>query len=136
MSRTTQDVTRPGSPGPAGRFRGGRASRPDWRRRPQIIIHQQTQVILCQIIFFPLYYTYYVAIISYYVSIISFFFFRVFGQLCHIMSIFRKQLLFQLFQYYYFNFFFRINYFYFIILCHYYFTYFLIKCIMSLISLT
>ncbi len=69
-------------------------------------IHQQTQVILCQIIFFPLYYTHYVTIISYCVTINSIIFFRVFGQLCHIMSNFRKQLLFQLFQYYYFNFFF------------------------------
>jgi hypothetical protein len=94
--------------------------------------HQQTKVILCQIIFLPSYYTYYVTIIIYYVTIISIIFFRVFGLLCHIMSNFRKQLLFQLCQYCYFNFFFAsiipIK-----LILSLLFHLFLINCIMSLI---
>jgi hypothetical protein len=73
-------------------------------------VHQQTGVLLFNIIFISLNYTYYDTIIYHYDTIISLIFLQRSRLLFFIISLSQKGLLFHLWQFYYFTYFININY--------------------------
>ena len=97
-----------------------------------IILHQQTGVLLYHIIFISVYYTHYDTIIFHYNTIISLIFLQTSRLLIFIISLSPEGLLFHLWHFYYFTNFYQHKLLLLFHLWHYYLHYFYIKLLLLL----